>query len=163
MWHSGWSRPAASRGIRLGIIGTAFAVSGGLTGRCDGGSEVAHAQNQQRRHQAGQAASDKCQQVIAARASYGAGAEGGQSTANLMTGEYPGEDHRRVAAAEDLVGERESRGTGSDPVQAIEDRKNGQADKVKLAEWHHDQRKTAQAVVPEQQGAGVEAIAQPAR
>jgi hypothetical protein len=40
-----------------------------------------------------------------------------------MTGEYPGKDHRRVAAAEDLVGERESRGAGSDPVQPIEDRK----------------------------------------
>jgi len=41
-------------------------------------------------------------------------------------------------------------------------RKDRQADKVKLAEWNHDQRKTAQAVIPEQQGAGVEAIAQPA-
>lgn len=74
-----------------------------------------------------------CQQVVAIRASYGAGAEGDQSTTNLMTGEYPGEDH--VAAAEDLVGERESRGTGSDPVQPVGNRKNGQADKVKFAEW----------------------------
>src|SRR5439155_9265782 len=135
----------------------------GLTGGCDGKLMAAHTQNQQRRHQAGEAAGDKCQQVVAICASYGAGAEGCQSTANLMTGEYPGEDHRRVAAAEDLVGERESRRTSSDPVKPIEDRKNGQADNVKLAEWHDDQRKTAQAVVPEQQGAGVEAIAQPAR
>src|SRR4051794_18180347 len=115
---------AASRGIRPGITSTAFAVSGRLTGRCDGGSEVAHAQYQKGSHQAGQAAGDKCQQVVAIRASYRTGAEGGQSTANLMTGEYPGKDHRRVAAAEDLVGQRESCGTGSDPVQPIEDRKN---------------------------------------
>ena len=112
-WGSGSGSPAQLSLSRVG-----------LTGRCDGELMAAYTQNQQRRHQAGQAAGDKCQQVVAIRASYGAGAEGRQSTANLMTGEYPGEDHRRVAAAEDLVGQRESRGTGSDPVKSIEDRKN---------------------------------------
>ena len=147
--NPGCSRPGRAIGIQIWLFG-----------RCDGEPMTAHTQNQQRRHEAGKAAGDKCQEVVAIRASYGAGAEGCQSTADLMTGEF----QERITGVSrrpktSLVSAKVA-GPVSDPVQAIEDRKDRQADKIKFAERHDDQRNTAQAVVPEQQGARVEAVAQ---
>jgi hypothetical protein len=131
-------------------------------GRREGGLAATDAQHQQGREQAGEAAGQEGQQVVAGQAAHRARAKRRKRTADLVPGEDPRDDHRGVAAAEHLVGERESGGAGGDPVETVKDREDRQADRVELGKRHHDQGQAAQPVVPEQQHARVEAVAHPA-
>ncbi len=124
--------------------------------------DAADAQHQQRSEQAGEAARQEGQQVVAGQAAHRARAKCRKRAADLVPGEDPRDDHRGVAAAEHFVGERKSGGAGGDPVETVKDREDRQADRVELGERHHDQRQAAQPVIPEQQHARVEAVAHPA-
>jgi hypothetical protein len=75
----------------------------------------------------------------------------------------PRDDDRRVFSSEHLICQRHGRRAGRDPIETVENREDREADNVKLRERYQGERKSAQPVIPEEQEARVEAIAQPAR
>jgi len=74
-----------------------------LNGRHRDGVRAGHAEHDKRGQQAGKATRHKGQQVIPREAARRAGAKGGNSIANLMSGKDPGNDDRSVAAPEESV------------------------------------------------------------
>lgn len=129
----------------------------------EGGRGAGDAQHQQRGEEAGEAAGQEGQEIVAGSTAHRARAKRRKRAADLVPGKDPRDDDRRVAAAEHLVGEREGGGPGGDPVEPVKDREDRQADRVELGERDHDQRQSAQPVIPEQQQPRIEAVAHPPR
>ncbi len=90
-------------------------------------------QNQQRSKQAskqaGQPADYERKQIAALQATHRTGADRSERAAHLMRGEDSRDDHRCVAPAENLVGQRECRGPGRHPVETVEHREHQQPDR----------------------------------
>ncbi len=79
-----------------------------------------------------------------------------------MAGKNPAEHHAGLFPAEAIGGELHRRRHGRDPVEAVEHREQRQAVEREIGERQIEQRQPAQAVIPEQQPAIVEAVGQPA-
>ena len=92
-------------------------------------------------------------------------APGGERGADLVGGEHPAEHDAGALAAERLAAERDGGRHGRHPVEAVEDDEHDQrrAPASEQRGVQDEQRQAAQAVVPEQQPARVEAVGQPAR
>src|SRR5207253_416648 len=91
------------------------------------------------------------------------GAEGGGGGAELVGGEDPAEEQADVPAAEQVGGEADGRWHGGDPVQAVEDDEEAEAEKAGAVGVGEEQEgEAAQAVVPGEEPAAVEAVGEPA-
>ena len=88
-------------------------------GQDEGGLRAGDAQHQQRGEEAGEAARQERQQVVAGDAAHRTRAKRRKRAPNLVPGEDPGDDHRRIAAAEHFIGQGESGGAGGDPVEPV--------------------------------------------
>jgi hypothetical protein len=121
------------------------------------------AQYQQRSEKTSEAARQEGEEVVAGQAADCARAKRRNRTADLVAGENPRDDDRRIPAAEHLVRQRERGRAGGDPVEPVKDREDRQAQRVELGKRDHDQRQPAQPVIPEQQHTRIEAIAHPSR
>jgi hypothetical protein len=79
---------------------------------------------------------------------------------NLMASKNRHDDWRS-APAKYFIGEGDGRRSGCDPVKTIEDRKDRQTYDVELRERQRHQRQATQSIIPEQQEARIDAVAQP--
>ena len=121
-----------------------------------------HGENRQRRDDAERAGDEERRQIGVEQRARQAGAERRAGGADLVAGKNPAEHHAGLFPAEAIGGEFHRRRHGGDPVEAVEHREQRQAVEREVGERQIEQRQPAQAVIPEQQPAIVEAVGQPA-
>ena len=90
------------------------------------------AQDNKGGQQAGDAAGHKGEQVVTGLTAYRARTKGSQRSADLVKSKNPGNNDRRIFAAEYFIRQYKSCRTCSDPIKAIEDRKS---DKLTMSNW----------------------------
>ena len=143
--------------------------SGRRGSRSDGVGDRPHRsgdpQRQHRRQQAQATGHHPGQRVVAELGSGRAGSHRGHGRADLVRGEHPAEDHRRVLRPVDLAAQRDRGRHGGDPVQPVEDDKDEQAGMCGGGHEarQHQQGHTAQRVVPAEQQSAVDPVGEPAR
>ena len=125
------------------------AIEAGLLRRDESGRGVGDTQDQERGEMAGEAAGQEGQEIVPGQAADRTRAKRRKRTADLVAGEDPRDDNRRVPAAEYFVRQRERGGTDGDPVETVEDREDRQAGRVELGKWQQDQRQPAEPVISE--------------
>ena len=131
-----------------------------LPSRRSGGLQpnIAHCEHRYGSYKADKADDEESGDVGSPRGARHASGEGGDGATQLMAGEDPTDDDRRLRGSEMLRRKLHCRRHGGDEVQSEEDRPDRQCIDIEAAEWQPDQRQAAQAVVPGQQNAIIETV-----